>query len=65
MWMGIEEYREAFFTEKSMPSINTLRRWIKSGELKGKKIGGKYFVAIEEEKKLTGNPLVDRILMSI
>ncbi len=47
---------------KRRPHVNTVRRWIASGELPGRKIGGSYFVDVEREQTTTGDSVVDRIL---
>lgn len=51
-----------FGESKHRPHPSSVRRWLDSGELPGKKIGGRWFVEIDEEKNSTGNALADRIL---
>ncbi len=60
--MTIDEYRETCYTTASKPSRRKLIRLIKDGVIHGKKHGKVYYVNIEAEDNLTGNPLVDKVL---
>lgn len=51
------------FTEDSLPSNATVRRWIESGEIPGECIGGLFYVDVSRISR-TGNPNIDRILSS-
>ena len=57
----IPEYLERQFTDKSAPHPFTVRRWIAKGQLRGRIIGGTYYVD-ESELVSSGNDLVDKIL---
>ena len=57
----IDEYKRRQFTEQSAPHDSTIRRWIASGQLSGRIIGGTYYVC-EHELKSSGNELVDKVL---
>jgi len=61
--MNVDEYRETYYTKKSQPSKRTLIKLVKEGELPGRKLGKCYYIDIETASKLTGNVLVDRVLM--
>jgi hypothetical protein len=61
--MRIERYTHLRYTEDSRPSPGTVVRWIKEGLLPGRKLGHCYFVDIDKEQRMTGNPLVDRVLL--
>jgi hypothetical protein len=63
--MEINEYRQKCYTADSRPSLRTLKRWIETGELPGKKHGGKYFIDVHLVEKLTGNPMVDKFLIDM
>jgi hypothetical protein len=59
--MPLEEWRIKRFT--TPPSGQTARRWAQNGEIPGaRKIGGTWYVDIEDEQKSTGNELVDSVL---
>ncbi|NQD37436.1 helix-turn-helix domain-containing protein [Permianibacter sp. IMCC34836] len=57
----IDAYCKKAFAEGSQPHQSTVRRWIASGQLRGRVIGGTYYVA-ESELYSTGNDLADSIL---
>ena len=62
--LSIQEYCEKLFTPDSRPSHATVRRWIREGDLAGRRIGKKFFVdsaAVDSG----GNPLVERILRDV
>lgn len=44
------------------PHPSSVRRWAEAGELPGKKIGGRWFIEIDEESASTGNALADQVL---
>jgi len=59
--MSVQEFRETCFTEHSRPALATIKSWIKSGELAGKRIGRLYFVVTDDaiiahESKPTTEP---------
>ncbi|PCJ32164.1 MAG: hypothetical protein COA90_04110 [Gammaproteobacteria bacterium] len=60
MLMKISEYRETEFTDKSKPSINTVKKWVKNGWVYGKVMGGIYYV--DPEKTIPVNNLVNKVL---
>lgn len=62
--MLVSEYRETYFTEGSRPSVNTIKRWIREGELPGKRMGSLYYVLIDQEVHATGSKLADAVLAS-
>lgn len=47
MLVAVEEFRDKFIGEKK-PDIVTIRNWIRRGDLPGKKIGGLFYVLIED-----------------
>lgn len=58
-----QEWIERRFGEaKKKPHASSVRRWIESGDIPGKKIGGRYYVELDAEESSTGNELADRIL---
>jgi hypothetical protein len=61
--MKTSEYRIKYFTEGSRPCQATINRWIERGDLPGTKIGSSYYVDVGKTD-LTGNPLVDAVLMA-
>jgi len=61
--MSVEEYRMTQFTEDSRPRIRQIIRWIQQGYIRGRKCGRHYFVNIEADSQLTGNPMVDNVLV--
>lgn len=58
----VEWIERRFRDAKRKPHPSSVRRWIESGELPGKKIGGRWFVDLAAEKNETGNELVDKVL---
>lgn len=61
----VQEWIERRFGDaKKKPHAQSVRRWIDSGAVPGKKIGGRYFVDAELEQQLTGDELVDRVLLA-
>jgi len=59
----LDQFRKDYFAEGSRPALKTIRRQIKSGEIPGKKIGKVYYVDMDKFN-LTGNPLVDSVLLA-
>jgi hypothetical protein len=59
--MTPHEWSEKYFAEASRPPETTLRRWMQSGALPARKIGGSWF--IDEHAWLAGgDDLVQRVL---
>ena len=44
--MTTREFRDKCFAPNSKPTDTSIRNWIKRGALKGKKLGGTYYVII-------------------
>lgn len=59
--MRVSVYREQRFTPPR-PTLNTIKKWIREGEIPGKVINGQYFVEVEKKVRSTGNELADKIL---
>ncbi|HEY8386512.1 MAG TPA: hypothetical protein VIK82_09875 [Porticoccaceae bacterium] len=58
-----QEWIERRFGDaKKKPHPSSVRRWIENGVLPGKKIGGRFYVEIDDERNSTGDELVDRVL---
>ncbi|MEW8027565.1 MAG: hypothetical protein AB2809_12840 [Candidatus Thiodiazotropha sp.] len=51
-FLTVSDYKKLRFGRRKKPSERSIRRWIAEGKLPGKKIGGRYFVDMEAEKKL-------------
>ena len=49
MMMKASEFRETFFTPRSMPTDASIRNWIKQGDLRGKKLGGTFYVIVTDD----------------
>jgi len=49
MLISAKRYRETAFEAGSRPTLPTINRWIREGDIAGKRIGGKYFVFTEEQ----------------
>ena len=61
--ISISEFRTRYFVSGHAPSAATVRKWIESGDLRGRKIGKLYYVDIDAWKHATGlDPLADMIL---
>jgi hypothetical protein len=58
--MRVSEYRRTYFTPDSMPSVNTVKKWIKNGDVAGEVIGGNYYVNMN--KVIAANHLVNKVL---
>lgn len=59
--MTIPDWSEKYFSERSRPSEQTVRRWLKSGALAGRKVGGAWYVD-EHVWLADGDDLVLRVL---
>jgi len=57
----IPKWRERHFEEGSAPDEVTVRRWLRTGKLAGKKVGGTWYVD-ESEWLADGDELVRRVL---
>lgn len=55
----INEYRQREFAEGSAPTERTVRNWCQDQEIPAKKLGGKWYILVEEKKV---NPLVAKVL---
>lgn len=51
-FLTVSDYKKLRFGRRKKPSERSIRRWIAEGKLPGKKIGGRYFVDMEAEKRL-------------
>lgn len=60
-FITVEQWRKAYFPEGSRPPTITARRWIRSGKVPGRKIGGTWFVD-EHAFLADGNELVEKAL---
>ncbi len=70
--MRISEYVERNYAQGSRPSLMTVKRRIKRGELPGVKEGGRWYVLVNEDgtpQQRSGlqpvNALVDRVMSRI
>ncbi len=59
--IGIPQWQAKHFTEDSAPDEVTIRRWLRSGKLPGRKVGGTWFID-EAEWLADGDELVRRVL---
>lgn len=59
--MTVRAWREKYFVEGSAPSELTVRRWLASGEVPGRKIGGNWYVD-EHAYLANGDELVRQVL---
>lgn len=55
-------WAEKYFEEGSRPSEATMRRWLGSGEIVGRKVGGNWYVD-EHAWLANGDALVERVLL--
>ena len=62
--MAVDEYIKTRYADNSQPKRRTVIRYITSGMLPGRRQGKFYYVDIDAEKNLTGNTLVDRVLLA-
>ncbi|GLQ31619.1 hypothetical protein GCM10007876_20980 [Litoribrevibacter albus] len=60
--MSIEEYLDQEFTENSRPTPRTVVNWIQSGAVPGTKVGGTWFVYVQET---ASDRLVNRVLKAV
>lgn len=61
--MTVQRFREQYFEAESRPSLNTLRKWIDEGEIRGKRIGNRYYIDEDGwQSSEVDNPLVARVL---
>lgn len=61
--MKLSIYRKKYFEKDSMPAINTLKKWVDSGKIAGKKIGSMYFVDTEKDGQIV--PVNDLVLKAL
>jgi hypothetical protein len=69
--MSIAEFRRRAFVGRA-PSSVTVRRWIQAGQVAGERIGGTWFVLVDEsgqplrtrKAQATGNVDADAIIMA-
>jgi hypothetical protein len=64
-FMGIKEYRNTRYTPDSRPSERHIIKLIREGELPGRRQGKFYYIDVDKEEKLTGNPLVDAVFNQV
>ena len=63
-YVSPEEFKQRYFGESKHPSMPTLRRLLDLGKLKGRKLGGLWFVdliAFEADN----NSLVEKVLRDV
>jgi len=58
----LSKYRQTEFDDPK-PAINTLKKWIDNGDLKGKKIGTMYFVYSNQNAQIT--PVNELVLKAL
>ena len=57
--LQLEAWRKKRFAEP-LPSIRSCQQWAANGDIPAVKRGRSWFVDLEKEKRLTGNPLIDQ-----
>lgn len=61
--MLLSEWRDQRFVGTRKPSVSTIKRWIESGDLPGRKIGGLYYIDLTAESKVfSNNDLINAVL---
>lgn len=55
------EWTEKYFSEASRPAEITVMRWLRDGNLPGRKVGGRWYVD-EHAWLAAGDDLVQRVL---
>ena len=60
-FMTIDRWAEKYFSEDSRPPEATMRRWMQTGAVPARKIGGSWYVEVHAWLA-AGNPLVERVL---
>lgn len=59
--LSVSEWLARYFDESSKPSERTIRRWITSGQVPARKVGGTWY--IDEHRWLADDDvLVERVL---
>lgn len=53
MYMSSREFRDKYFSAESKPTEMTIRNWIRNKQIEGRKLGGKYYVLINEKENIT------------
>lgn len=59
----LQRFAEKYFEEESRPNLQNLRRWIQTGKLAGRKVGGTWYID-ELEWLADGDPIVLSVLRS-
>lgn len=60
-YITIEQFRLRTFEAQSVPHPNTIIRWIRSGKLAGRQLGGRWYVD-SVAFAAGGDPLLEKIL---
>lgn len=59
-----KDWAERYFDAASQPSEATLRRWLATGQVPGRKVGGSWYVD-EHAWLADGDALVERVLLGV
>jgi len=59
--LSLEAWREQRFADPK-PKKRTCQLWAQNGEIPAVKRGKLWFIDLEKESKLTGNPLIDQFV---
>lgn len=60
--MKISEYRERYFTARSAPSPNTVKKWVREGIIYGTQIGSQWYVDPDRQIVPAANELVLKVM---
>lgn len=62
MFATLTEFRDRFFLQNSRPSVVTIRRWCESGALPCRKIGGIWYINVEEFQRDEDQAVIDKVI---
>ena len=59
--MSLSQFKAHYFDKRNQPTEATLRKWIENGDLKGRKLGGKWYID-SRSFEMQDNELVSQVL---
>jgi len=60
--MKVSEYRRRYFDPSSIPTQNTVKNWIRRGDLYGEQLGGTWYVDPDRQVVKAKNDLVLKVM---
>jgi hypothetical protein len=64
MFITLEEFKARYFGESKHPSLSTVRRWARDGDIPTRKIRRCFFVDVIAFEA-NGNPVLEKVLRDV